>query len=160
VPELWHVAGATAVRVFASPASLDDLAPPDRVGQARVAPDEVLWLADPGRAEELTAAAEAGLSADTTALVVDHSDGYAVFSLLGDDAAEAFARVSSIRLPETAGFRQGKVAQVPGRVYVRPGRIDIVCTADVAWFVRERLLAAGRGAGLVEGSPPAEAPIS
>jgi hypothetical protein len=159
VPELWRVEGATCVRLYAA-AALDALEPPERVGQARVAPDEVLWLADPGRAEELVAAGEAALAAEEAALVVDHSDGYAVFALVGDGNREAFSRVSSVRLPEEAGFRQGKVAQVPGRVFVRPGRIDLVVTADVAWFVRERLLAAGRDAGLVESHAPQEAPIS
>jgi hypothetical protein len=159
VPELWPVEGATCVRLYATAAVLDALEPPERVGQARVAPDEVLWLADPGRADELVGAGEKALAADEAALVVDHSDGYAVFALVGDGAAEAFSRVSSIRLPE-AGFRQGKVAQVPGRVYVRPGRIDVVVTADVAWFVRERLLVAGRGAGLVDSRAPQETPIS
>jgi hypothetical protein len=130
---------------------LDALEPPAGVGPGRVAPDEVLWQADPGRAAELGVAAEAALAADEGALVVDHSDGYAVFALTGEGAREAFCRVSSIRLPGT-GFCQGKVAQVPGRMYVREDRIDLVCGADVAWFVHHRLLEAGRGAGLVEGA--------
>jgi hypothetical protein len=80
---------------------------------------------------------------------------------VGETGGEVLARVSSIRLPEGgAGFRQGKVAQVPGRVFVRPGRIDVVCTADVAWFVRRRLVEAGRGAGLVEAAAPAVAAVS
>jgi hypothetical protein len=150
VPELGRQVGATAVRVFAAPSVLDALEPPDGVGQGRVAPDEVLWLSDAGRAAELVAAAEKAVTADANALVVDHSAGYAVFALTGDGAREAFCRVSSIRLPES-GFRQGKVAQVPSRLFVRPDRIDLVVGADVAWFVHHRLLEAGRGAGLVEG---------
>jgi Aminomethyltransferase folate-binding domain len=149
VPELRRVIGASAVRLLAAPSVLDALEPPDGVGQGRVAHDEVLWLSDPGRAAELVEAAESAVAADEAALVVDHSDGYAVFALLGDGAREAFSRVSSIRLPQT-GFCQGKVAQVPGRVFVGPDRIDLVCGADVAWFVHHRLLEAGRGAGLAE----------
>jgi hypothetical protein len=151
VPELRRLIGSAAVRLFAAPAVLDAIEPPDGVGQGRVAPDEVLWLSDPGGAADLVSAAESAVAADASALVVDHSDGYAIFALTGDGAREAFSRVSSIHLPES-GFRQGKVAQVPGRVYVRPDRIDLVCTADVAWFVHHRLLEAGRSAGLVEGA--------
>lgn len=152
MPELRRITGAATVRLFAAPAVLDALEPPDDgVGQGRVAPDEVLWLSDPGRGAELVEAGEAAVAADEHALVVDHSAGYAVFALTGDGAREALSRVSSIRLPES-GFRQGKVAQVPGRLFVRPDRIDLVCGADVAWFVHHRLLDAGRGAGLVEGA--------
>jgi hypothetical protein len=152
VPELRRVTGASAVRLFAAPSVLDALEPANGVAQGRVAPDEVLWLGDPGRAAELVRAAESALAADEGALVVDHSDGYAVFALSGDGARDAVSRVSGIRLPET-GFCQGKVAQVPGRLFVRPDRIDLVCGADVAWFVHHRLLEAGRGAGLVEAAP-------
>jgi hypothetical protein len=136
------VAGATVVRLYATASALDGVEPPAGVEQARVAPDELVWLADPGGAEELVATGEAALAGADDALVVDDSDGHAVFSIVGEDGAEAFARVSSIRLPEDGtGFRQGRVAQVPGRVFVRPGRIDVLCTADVGWFVHRRLRA-------------------
>jgi hypothetical protein len=162
VPELWQVKGATAIRLFGPAAALDALEPPEGVSQGRVAPDEALWLADPGRGDELVSAAETALARSNGAsLAVDHGDGYALFALVGDGAAEVLARVSSIRLPaEGSGFRQGQVAHLPGRVFVRPGRIDVLCTSDVAWFVRERLVHAGAGAGLVEAEPPAAHPVS
>jgi hypothetical protein len=85
--------------------------------------------------------------------VVDNSDGWALFSIVGDGRADALARLSSLRLPDE-GFRQGKVADVPGKVFARAGRIDILCTSDVRWYVRERLLQSGADLGLKAGTAP------
>ena len=116
--------------------------------------------ADPGRAEELEAEGKRQLAgAGQRALVVDNSDGWTMFSIVGDGRADALARLSSLRLPDR-GFRQGKVAEVPGKVFARPGRIDLLCTSDVRWFVHGRLLHACADLGLAEGTPPATAPVS
>ena len=160
MPELWEVAGAAKIRLFGPKDALDRVTTPDGVEAGRVAPDELLWLADPGRAEELEAEGKRQLAgAGQRALVVDNSDGWTMFSIVGDGRAAALARLSSLRLPDR-GFRQGKVAEVPGKVFARPGRIDLLCTSDVRWFVHGRLLHACADLGLAEGTPPATAPVS
>jgi hypothetical protein len=162
VPELWHVAGASAVRVFGPPEALDVLVPAAGELRGRVAPDELIVLADPGAAAALAEALSASLAEHgTDALVLDASAGYALYVLAGEGAAEALARVSDLALPAGGeAFLQGRVAEVPARVFVRPHRLDVLVGADVAWFVRHRLLGAGAGAGLVEAAAPTAEPVS
>ena len=80
-----------------------------------------------------------------------------MFSIVGDGRADALARLSSLRLPDR-GFRQGKVAEVPGKVFARPGRIDLLCTSDVRWFVHGRLLHACADLGLCRGNAAGQPP--
>jgi hypothetical protein len=162
VPELWEVAGAAKIRIFGPAEALDRLEIPDGVGSARVAPDEVLWLADPGRAGELEEAAGAQVaSLGSGALVVDHSDGWVLLSIVGDGCEEVLARVSSLRVPDGgAGFIQGQIAQAPGKVFCRPGRLDLLVGTDLVWFVRGRIEHAGRDAGLTVGHAPEAQPVS
>jgi hypothetical protein len=160
VPELWEVNGAAKIRLFGPKDALDRVQTPAGVEQGRVAPDELLWLGDPERAGELEAEGKRQLAGvGERGLVVDNSDGWALFSILGEGRADALARLSSLRLPD-AGFRQGKVAGVPGKVFARDGRIDILCTSDVRWYVRERLLHAGADVGLSEGTVPERGAVS
>ena len=161
MPELWEVRGAAKIRCLGTAEALDRLEPPAGVGAGRVAPDEVLWLGDPGRASELEAAATSQLAdADGSTLVVDHSDGWTLLAIVGEGAEEALARVSSLRVPDGGGFIQGQVAHAPGKVFCRPGRLDVLVGSDLAWFVRERLLHAGHALGLRAAEAPAEAPVS
>jgi hypothetical protein len=160
VPELWEVTGAAKIRLFGPKDALDRVQTPAGVEQGRVAPDELLWLGDPEQATALEAEGRRQLAgAGERALVVDNSDGWTLFSIVGDGRADALARLSSVRLPDQ-GFRQGKVAGVPGKVFARPGRIDILCTSDVRWYVHERLLHAGADVGLTPGTAPASAAVS
>ncbi len=160
MPELWEVKGAAKIRLFGPKDALDRVQTPAGVTQGRVAPDELLWLGDPERASELAAEGTRQLAgAGERAVVVDNSDGWTLFSLIGARRAEALARLSSVQLPEV-GFRQGKVAGVPGKLFARPGRIDLLCTSDVRWFVHERLMHSGQEVGLTEGTPPASAAVS
>jgi hypothetical protein len=160
VPELWEVKGAAKIRLFGPKDALDRVQTPAGVTQGRIAPDELLWLGDAERASELAAEGTRQLAgAGERAVVVDNSDGWTLFSLIGERRAEALARLSSVQLPEV-GFRQGKVAGVPGKLFARPGRIDLLCTSDVRWFVHERLLHAGHEVGLTEVAPPASAAVS
>jgi sarcosine oxidase gamma subunit len=160
VPELWEVTGAAKIRLFGPKDALDRVQTPAGVEQGRVAPDELLWLGDPEQAKALEAEGRRQLAgAGERALVVDNSDGWTLFSIVGDGRADALARLSSVRLPDQ-GFRQGNVAGVPGKVFARPGRIDILCTSDVRWYVHERLLHAGADVGLTPGTPPASAAVS
>jgi sarcosine oxidase gamma subunit len=160
VPELWEVKGAAKIRLFGPKDALDRVQTPAGVEQGRVAPDELLWLGDPEQASELEAEGRRQLAGvGERGLVVDNSDGWALFSIVGDGRADALARLSSLRLPDE-GFRQGKVAGVPGKVFARSGRIDVLCTSDVRWYVRERLLHAGADVGLSEGRVPESGAVS
>lgn len=160
MPELWEVTGAAKIRLFGPKDALDRVQTPAGAELGRVAPDELLWLGDPEQATALEAEGRRQLAgAGERALVVDNSDGWTLFSIVGDGRADALARLSSLRLPDR-GFRQGNVAGVPGKVFVRPGRIDILCTSDVRWYVHERLLHAGADVGLTPGTPPASAAVS
>jgi hypothetical protein len=160
VPELWEVKGAAKIRLFGPKDALDRVQTPAGVTQGRVAPDELLWLGDPEAVGELEAEGKRQLAGvGERGLVVDNSDGWTLFSLIGEGRADALARLSSLQMPDR-GFRQGKVAGVPGKLFARPGRIDLLCTSDVRWFVHERLLHAGHEVGLTEGTPPASAAVS
>jgi hypothetical protein len=152
VPEQWQITAAAKARAFGPPAALDKLEPPPGVRAGRVAGDEVLWVSEPGRAEELVQALGAQLSGQgNRAAVVDHTDGYALFTLAGEERDELFARLSSIRIPLADGFVQGNFAGVPSRIFRSQDRLEVIVTSDVAWFVGGRLEhaahdLAGRGA--------------
>ncbi len=144
MPELWEVTGATKVRAFGPPEALDGLRPPAGVRAGRVAGDEVLWVAESGRADELLAALSKQLGTlGNRAAFVDHSDGYALFTLTGAEREELFARLSSIRIPAAGGFVQGSFAGVPARIFCASDRLEVIVTSDVAWFVGGRLEHAG-----------------
>jgi hypothetical protein len=129
VPDDWEIAGAAKVRGFGPPEALDKLTAPPGVRAGRVAGDEVLWLADSDRVGELLETLGAELSGyGNRATVVDHSDGYEVFS-----------RLSSIRIPDTDAFVQGNFAGVPARTFCSADRLEVIVTSDVAWFVGGRL---------------------
>jgi sarcosine oxidase gamma subunit len=140
VPEQWQVTAAAKARAFGPPEALDKLTAPPGVRTGRVAGDEVLWVSDAGRADELVGALSSQLSAHgNRAAVVDHSDGYALFTLSGEGREELFSRLSSIRVPQADAFLQGNFAGVPARIFRRDDRLEVIVTADVAWFVSGRL---------------------
>jgi hypothetical protein len=162
VPELWHIPDAAKIRIYGRREVLDRLEAPEGVRAGRVAPDEILWLADPGRAAALEEQARTDLASEgLAAFAIDYSDGWTLFSIVGEGAEEVLARVSSLRVGgEGAGFFQGQVAQSPAKVFWRPGRIDVLVGSDLAWFVGERLRHAGAGAGLVVAEVPEREPVS
>ena len=144
MPERWQITAAAKARAFGPPEALDKLTPPPGVRAGRVATDEVLWVSEPGRAEELVQALGAQLSGQRNrAAVVDHTDGYVLFTLAGEGHEELFARLSSIRIPRVDGFVQGNFAGVPARIFRSQGRLQVIVTSDVAWFVGGRLEHAG-----------------
>jgi sarcosine oxidase gamma subunit len=140
VPEQWEIAEAAKVRGFGPPEALDKLTPPPGVRAGRVAGDEVLWVGERGKAGKLVQTLGAELSGyGNRATVVDHSDGYALFSLTGPGRDELFARLSSIRIPAVDAFVQGNFAGVPARTFRLADRLEVIVTSDVAWFVSGRL---------------------
>jgi sarcosine oxidase gamma subunit len=139
VPEAWEVTKAAKARAFGPPDAIDALTVPSGVKAGRVAGDEVLWIGDAGAIETLLESLREQLAPlGNRAAVVDHSDGYALFTLTGAERGEIFARLSSIRIPPAGGFVQGNFAGVPARIFCGSDRIEIIVTSDVAWFVGGR----------------------
>jgi hypothetical protein len=79
-------------------------------------------------------------AADPRALVADVSDGWVALVLEGADGADAFARLSELRLPAT-GWVQGEVARAPAKVLVGAGRLTLLVPAHLAAHVEERIRA-------------------
>jgi hypothetical protein len=77
---------------------------------------------------------------DPDAVVGDVSDGWTRVVLDGAEAAEAFARLSELRLPDS-GWIQGEVAGTPAKVHVEPGSISMLVPAHLAAHVEERVRA-------------------
>jgi sarcosine oxidase gamma subunit len=145
VPEQWGLTDAAKVRGFGPPEALDKLTPPPGARAGRVAPDEVLWVGERAQAAQLAETLGAELSGfGNRATVVDHSDGYALFTLTGTKRGELFNRLSSIRIPAVDAFVQGNFAGVPARTFCSADRLEVIVTSDVAWFVSGRLEHAAR----------------
>jgi hypothetical protein len=116
---------AAAIGVHSSPEALDALTV-DGAVLLRPAPDEAMLLAPPGDALRVLEAASSGVGEnDPTALVLDQTDGWSIWTLVGEDARAAFARISSLS-PPASGTMQGEVARLPARVVVAPGAIHVV----------------------------------
>jgi hypothetical protein len=120
--------GAHVIRCLARPETLDAL--PGRAGvhACRVAPDELLLVGEP---------AEIDLAGG---LAVDETGSWAVWTLSGPDAVEAFARLSA--LSPDPGFLQGAVAGVPAKAIVGEQEVQLLVAASLAHHVEARLRAA------------------
>ena len=134
---------ASIVGCFAEPEALDALERTDGAHACRVAPDEVMLVGEAGAAEELVRlVAENVTASDADAAVLDTTDGWSIWSLVGDGARDAFAKLSELELcPE--GFAQGDVAHVPTRVIAEAERLHLLVPAMWGAYMRERILALG-----------------
>lgn len=131
---------ASVVGCFAAPEALDALIGIDGAYAGRVAPDEMMLVGEAGLAEGLVGAATARASAaDPDAVVLDTSDGWAVWTLEGDTAREAFARLSAV--PLQAEYTQGDVAHVPVRAIALADRVHLLVPAMWREHLRARILA-------------------
>ncbi len=134
---------ATRVAVIechAAPTAADALADLEGAHAYRVAPDEVLLLAEPEAAKELPEiAAKTVEAADPDALILEATDGWAAFTLTGEDVREAFTFLSAVPLP-AEGFTQGDVAHVPVKVVVEPHRLLLLVPTMWEAHLRERIL--------------------
>ena len=120
----------TVVAVLASASACDNVAVPAGATLCRVAPRELLAIG--ALAASVVNVDEPG------AIVEDVTDGWAAFELVGDDAAEAFARLSELELPDD-GFVQGEVARIGAKILVAPGRLTILVPARLGVFLEERI---------------------
>jgi hypothetical protein len=163
VPDLFTVHDAAKVRCFAPPEAIDALPTPAGALRGRIAPNEVVFVAAPGRAGELQASLEAALqSHGNRALVVDHTDGWSFFSISGDGADDVFRRVSMIPLPAAGAepvFFMGRVCDVATKAFRRGDRVDVMSGMEASRHVRDRLEHAGHAVGLHTVEAPADDPI-
>lgn len=133
---------ACVVAGMASPAAVD--AAMAMAGAHRVAPDEVMVVGAARDAGALTMAlGDALVAADPDAVALNTSDGWAVWTLHGEDAPRMFGYVASFPLP-ASGLALGDVAHVPVRVLVADGEVHLLVPAMWSAYLRERLLERGR----------------
>jgi hypothetical protein len=145
VPELGR-ADAAILLCLARKEALDALPPQGESHRCRVAADELLLVYLGGSPD--VARAQAALEPGG-GLVLDHTDAFAVWTLAGDDAAEAFARLSAIALPsERPAFEQGAVAGVAAKAVVEDDCIHILVSSALGHHLRERVRAACADLGL------------
>ena len=135
--------GAGVVRALAGAKALERFPLVPGAIRCRVASDELLLFLPAGPSAEVVAAAAAYLEkADPSGLVADEGGGYTVWTLSGQDATEAFARLSAV--PPAGGFLQGRIAGVPAKAVVLDDRIHILVAASHGAYVEERILSACR----------------
>ena len=129
----------SVIEILASASACDELADAGVEGAdvARVAPDELLVIGEGGPA--LAADVLAKEVDDPHALVLDVTDGWSTWAIEGADAAEVFARLSELRLPER-GFVQGAVANMPAKVLVDVDRITVLVPSMFGAAFRERVV--------------------
>jgi hypothetical protein len=152
VPDLFCVHDAAKVRCFAPPAALDALPTPPRTLRGRIAPNEVVFVGDVGAAPALVEELGKALASHgPSAMVVDHTDGWTVFSIAGDRCEDVFRRISMVPLPAATAepvFFMGRIADVAGKAFRRPGRIDFMTGAETSGHVHAVLEHAGHAVGM------------
>lgn len=146
---------AAVVACHAEPAALDGFAAREGVFPGRVARDELLLLSCRSRREEVAADARARLStADPHALVVDQTDGWAVWTVEGPDGEEVLARLMVAKVPSRRpAFLQGAIAGVPAKVVLQDGAAHIMVPSPVGHHLRDRIFEACRELGPDLGPP-------
>jgi hypothetical protein len=146
---------AGIVSCFATPDALDPfVAPSEDVVCCRVAPDEIMLIGRSGVAEDLVDAARGRIAeGDAHAVVLDASDGWAVWTLAGGGATDVFRRLSAVD-PTGRTYTAGDVAGVPVRIVSFPGRLHLLVGAMWRDYLHERLLEASRALGGTERARP------
>ena len=130
----------SVVQVFAEAAALDALAPAGAT-RCRVAPDEAMFLREAGAGQALLRDAQAVTAGDESALIVDGTDGWTVWTLSGDRLPDALERLSHLEIDAGAdGFTQGDVAHVPARIVIDHARVHLLVAAMWGDYLRQRIL--------------------
>lgn len=133
--------GATILECHASVPVLDALPAWAGVAQLRVAADELLLLAPPALGDEWLSQVTAHLAkAEPGALVVDQSDGWAIFSLRGDEPLAALRKLAVLPLPDARpAFVQGAVAGGSAKLLLLPGVVHLLVPFPLRDHVERRL---------------------
>lgn len=139
---------AAVVACCAGPPALDALPAIPGTQSCRVAPDELLLVAPPALLAETERRVAGHFAAvEPTALVVDQTDGWSVFSLRGDEARSVFAQLSTVPLPMgSTAFVQGAVAGGSAKILLVDGIIHLLVPSTLRRHVAARLndVCAGR----------------
>jgi hypothetical protein len=130
---------ASVISCHAAPEALDALEAAQDAYLCRVAPDEVMLIGEGGAAGDLARITARLFASDRDAIVLDATDGWAIWTLQGDDLGDAFAHLSAVPLPDK-GFVQGDVAHVPVKVVSVPGTVHFLVPAMWREHLRERIL--------------------
>lgn len=126
----------------ADAAALDALvAPGHGARMLRTAPDEALFVASPEVAADVAREVTDRIAAlDADALVLDVGDGWAAWTLRGDDTTHAFSYLSQLDPPPDGAFVQGDVAHIGAKVLGDPDGLTILVPAYWRDHVRERAI--------------------
>jgi len=117
-----------ALRVVASPATLDGLAWPDGVTALRLATDDLLIIG------------KAMVALDDEPAIVEKDAGYAGWWLTPDEFADAVLPHVDWALPVTRPvLAQGLVAGVPAKIWLTDDRALLLCAVAYAHELAERL---------------------
>lgn len=136
-------AQSAVIRCFAEPGALDALRTPVGAFACRIAPDELVFVSARDATTEIRAVVSADLErTDPDCLVLDQSDGWAVWMLSGPDRARAFARLCTTPYPHPPAFLQGAIGSVPAKAVVLSDRIYVMVSSSLGHHIRERILAA------------------
>jgi hypothetical protein len=137
-----HARSLAVVLCAADVAALDALVAPGHGARTlRTAPDEALFVAAPEVAADVAREVADRITAlDDDAIVLDVSDGWAAWSLTGDDAARALSYLSQLDAPAAGAFVQGDVAHVGAKVLGEPDGLTILVPAYWRDHVRERAI--------------------
>lgn len=123
----------------------------------RLAPDELLLVIDSRNKVAALAAAETALAADPRSLVFDVSDGYTIWSVLGD-WEEVSLRLCAVPVSEPSVLIQTLFAHVPAKLVVRPpDELLVMVSSALSHHVRQRILDSCRDLSPTELEP---APIA
>lgn len=137
---------ATVITCVGAGGAVDAAVAVGRAFAGRIAPDEVMLIGPLEHAASLSEEVEAAVRPlDPYALVVDATDGWAIWTLQGDadDVDRAMARLTALELPGELsgdGFLQGDVARVPVKLVVAPERVDMLVPAMWEAYLRARIL--------------------
>ena len=79
------------------------------------------------------------LTVDPGAVIRSAVEGWSEVSLDGGDARDRFSRLSSLRLPDPAGYVQGEVSRVTGRVFADGDAVHVLVPAYWESYLRRRV---------------------
>ena len=132
---------ASVVSCWASPEALDALAILSGAHKCRVAPDEVLFLSAPAQVADVQRQAAAFFATvEPSALILDQSDGWTMFTLRGDEADRVFAQLSVVPPPsERPAFVQGAVAGGSAKMLFLEGCIRVLVPSTLRHHLAARL---------------------
>jgi hypothetical protein len=138
------------VACHADQPALDRLEPPATALELRIARDELWWIGPLSAREQLAEEGVLALS-EADGLVVDQSDGWAVWTVRGAGYLALLERLMLAPIPSSRpAFVQGAITGVPGKVLATAQAALIFVPAPVGHHLRDRILSVGAALDLVE----------